>query len=202
MCDRLTNWQSEIQASENPKGRIPMADLKEVLKDIQSQDMNDWYKATQEAGPQGHTAVRPLADLMKLDDRTKGRAAKLSLQAVVNTAAAPGNEAERKLVAAELVKVASATSYPRTVRSDALYWVGLIGGSEDVPGIAKLLADRMIREDARMALERIPGDESLQALQKAESSGATDFRKNIAQSLHNRALTKETVGIKSATGSV
>jgi HEAT repeat protein len=178
-----------------------MADLKEVLKDVQSQDMNDWYKATQEAGALGHTAVKPLAELMKLDDRTKGRAAMLSLQAVVNTAAAPGNEAEKKLVAAELVKVASATSYPRMVRSDALYFLGLIGGPEDVPGISKLLADRMIREDARMALERIPGDESLQALRKAESSGATDFRKNIAQSVHNRGLTKETVGIKSTAGS-
>jgi hypothetical protein len=174
-----------------------MSDQQQVLKEIQSTDMNDWYKATQEAGPLGSKAVKPLADLMKLDDRTKGRAAKLSLEAVVNTAAAPGNDAEKRAVAAELVKVASITSYPRTVRSDALYWLGLIGGPADVPAIAKLLNDRTIREDARMTLERIPGDESLQALQKAGASGATDFRRNIAQSLHNRALTNETVGIKS-----
>jgi hypothetical protein len=177
-----------------------MADLKQVVKEIESQDMNDWYKATQDASSLGPEAVKPLADLMKLDDRTKGRAAKLSLQAVVHNAAAPGNEAQKKAVAAELLKLASTPSYPRIVRSELLHWVGLIGGPDEVPGLAKLLSDRIIREDARMALERIPGDESLQALQKAATSGATDFRKNIAQSLHNRGLTKDTVGIKSASG--
>ncbi|HSZ55181.1 MAG TPA: hypothetical protein VK797_05940 [Tepidisphaeraceae bacterium] len=177
-----------------------MANLKQVLKEIQSQDAGDWYKATQEAGPLGPEAVKPLADLMKLDDRTKGRAAKLSLQAVVHTAATPGNEEQKKAVAIELLKFASITSYPRSVRSDLLYWVGMVGGPQQVPGLARLLNDRIIREDARMALERIPGDESLQALQKAAASGPTDFRKNLAQSLHNRALTQETVGIKSPAG--
>ena len=175
-----------------------MADVKQVVREIQSQDAGDWYKATQEAGPLGPEAVKPLADLMKLDDRTKGRAAKLSLQAVVHTAAAPGNDAQRKAVAAELLKLASTPGYPRIVRSDLLYFVGLVGGAEQVPGLAKLLDDRIVREDARMALERIPGDESLAALKKASTSGATDFRRNIAQSLHNRALSNQTLGIKSA----
>ena len=175
-----------------------MSDLKQVLKEIQSTDASDWYKSTQEAGPLGPEAVKPLADLMKLDDRTKGRAAKLSLQAVVHTAAAPGNEAQKKAVAVELLKIASIASYPRIVRSDLLYWLGLVGGPDEVPGLAKLLNDRIIREDARMALERIPGDESLQVLKKAATSGPTDFRKNFAQSLHNRALTRDTAGIKSS----
>ena len=172
-----------------------MADLKEVLREINSENLNDWSKATVDAADLGAKAVAPLADRMKLDSRTKGRAARLALQGIVHHAAKPGNDDQRKAVAAELLKVVTSTR-PRMVKADCLHWLGLIGGPEQVPGLSKLLDDRIIREDVRIALERIPGDESLKALDTAAKSGPTDFRKNIQQSLHNRALTTENVGIK------
>jgi HEAT repeat protein len=172
-----------------------MPDLKETLEQLKSEDMKVRNAAMEAAGPLGPTAVAPLAELMKLDVRTSGRDAKLALQNVVNYSGRPGAETEAKAVTAELLKVASSANHPRFIRGDALCWVGYIGGPDAIPALVKLLDDRVIREDARTALERIPGEQSLAALKKAESAGATDFRKNIQQSIRNRGLTGQTVGI-------
>jgi aconitase B len=173
-----------------------MADLQETLKQLKSEDMNDRYKAWDAAGPLGASAVKPLVAVSKMDNRTFGKAGKLALQNVVNYAGRPGAEDEAKAIAKELMQVAADPSNPRMIRADALYFIGTIGGSAEIPGLAKLLQDRVIREEARQALERIPGDESLAALKTAATTGATDFHRNIQQSLYNRALTNETIGIK------
>ena len=173
-----------------------MADLQETLRQLKSEDMNERYAAWEAAGPLGATAVKPLAELMKLDVRTIGKAGKLALQNVVNYAGKPGSEDDAKAVAKELMSVASDAHNPRMVRADALYFIGTIGSTEQIPGLTKLLSDRVVREEARQALERIPGDESLAALKTAVTTVQADFRKNIQQSLHNRGLTRETAGIK------
>jgi len=179
-----------------------MADLEETLKQLKSEDMNDRFTAWEAAGPLGATAVKPLAAISKQDNRTIGKAGKLALQNVVNYAGRPGAEAQAKAVAKELMEVASDHQNPRMVRTDALYFIGTIGGSAEIPGLIKLLEDRVVREDARQALERIPGDESLAALKSAAATVQADFRKNIQQSLHNRALTRESVGIKDDSAAV
>jgi len=61
-----------------------------------------------------------------------------------------------------------------------------IGGDESVDKIVACLKDNEVRENARMALERIPGAESLAALEKALESVPDDFKLNIAQSLRKR----------------
>ena len=179
-----------------------MATLQETLKQLKSDDMTERYQAWESAGPLGPTAVRPLAELMKLDVRTVGKAGKLALQNVVNYAGKPGSEADAKAVAKELMIVAADPRNPRMVRADALYFIGTIGGVEQIPGLVKLLADRVVREDARQALERVPGEESLAAMKTAATNVQADFKKNIQQSLHNRGLMRETVGIKEETKGV
>jgi HEAT repeat protein len=172
-----------------------MPDLKTTLEQIKSEDMKVRYAAFNAAGPLGPQAVAPLADLMKEDVRTVGRDAMLALQNIVNYTGRPGAQAEAKAVTEELMKVASSPNHPRFVRVDTLTWIGYIGGPDAVPGLVKLLDDRVIREEARTALERIPGDESLAALNAAAQKVTTDFRKNIQQSIRNRSLTSQTVGI-------
>ena len=82
---------------------------------------------------------------MKENVTTIGRAGKLSLQVVANYAGRPGAEAEAKAVSAELMKVASNTNFPRPVRGEILYLVGLIGGPESGPrSDRKLLEDRVV----------------------------------------------------------
>lgn len=175
-----------------------MAELKEFLDQIKSNDVNVSYQASTTAGPMGAQAVMPLAEVMKLDIRTNGRAATLALQNIVHHAARPGAQTEARAVAEELLRVAAVPTQPRAVRGNCLYLVGFIGSPEAIPALVKLLDDRVIREDARMALERIPGDESLGALRKAAETAPADFRKNLQQSLHNRGLTYSTAGVASA----
>ena len=172
-----------------------MPDLKQLLSDIKSEDMNVRYAAWRSAGPYGSEAVAPLADLMREDDRTIGKAAKMAVHQIVHHAGRPEARADALAVSAELLKVAESKTRPRMVRSDCLYWVGLIGSAEVVPGLSRLLGDHVVREDARLALERLPGDESLRALHDAAATAPPDFKPNLQQSLHNRQLTPSTAGI-------
>ena len=67
-------------------------------------------------------------------------------------------------------------------RSEAL-WILFEIGDEAVSGlVASLLGDECLREDAPMALERIPGGRSLAALDTVPDA----FKTNIAQSLRQR----------------
>jgi hypothetical protein len=49
-----------------------------------------------------------------------------------------------------------------------------------------------------MALERVPGRESLRALEQARASAPSDFKANLEQSVHNRRLTSATAGTQPA----
>jgi len=171
-----------------------MPDLKIFLSQIKSDDSAVRYAAWRSAGPMGAEAIKPLADLMKEDDRKVGKAAKEAAQQIVHHAARPGAQDEARAVADALVKVA-ASPRPRMVRSNALYWLGLVGDDAVVPALVKLLGDREIREDARMALERLPSDDALRALRDAAKTVSPDFRPNIEQSLRNRAMTAATTGV-------
>ena len=61
-----------------------------------------------------------------------------------------------------------------------------IGTGSSVASIVPLLSNAPAREDARMALERIPGDESFAALKSALDAAPDDFKLNLAQSLRAR----------------
>ena len=85
------------------------------------------------------------------------------------------------------------------VRSNALQLVGFIGDAKSVGGLVRLMKDKDIREDARLALERIPGslsESALKALAKAADENKEPFAGNVKQSIYNRALQPKTVGIK------
>jgi len=61
-----------------------------------------------------------------------------------------------------------------------------IAGDEAVIVISPLLADPEVREDARMVLQRLPGEKSLAALQAALASVPDDYKPNVAVSLRQR----------------
>jgi hypothetical protein len=71
-----------------------------------------------------------------------------------------------------------------------------IAGDEAAQPLATLLTNKELREDARMALERIDGKASLAALQAALATAPEDFRPNLAQSLRRRGV--EVPGVPSA----
>jgi len=63
-----------------------------------------------------------------------------------------------------------------------------IGGDDTVETVASMLLSEALREDARMMLERIPGEKSLAALQSALKTVPDDFKIHIAQSLRARGV--------------
>jgi HEAT repeat protein len=98
---------------------------------------------------------------------------------------APGDQSTRSAVIQALLGLLS-HSQPVALRRDVLWLLSEISGNESVESIAALLNHETLREDARMALERIPGETSLAALRRVLTSVPVDFRLHIAQSLRAR----------------
>jgi hypothetical protein len=59
-----------------------------------------------------------------------------------------------------------------------------------------LLGDPEMREDARLALERIPGGASTRALQHALQTAPAEFRPNLEQSLRHKRVSTITIGFE------
>ncbi len=159
--------------------------LKELVKEIQSDQPEARTAAWQQAGSIGAAAVKPLARLCTQGKTEVARAAGRGLENIVRTVGAPGAQATKSTVIRELLDLLS-DGQPVTLRRDILWLLSEIGGGESVESIAALLKHAALREDARMVLERIPGEQSLAALRRALRSLPEDFRHSIAQSLRAR----------------
>ncbi len=159
--------------------------LKELVKEIQSDKAETRTAAWQQAGTLGAAAVTPLAKLCTEENAEVRRAATRGLERIVRTVGIPGNQAGKSAVIRELIGLLD-DSQPVALRRDVLWLLSEIGGAESVDSVAALLKQEALREDARMVLERIPGDRSLRALRKALKSVPDAFRINIAQSLRAR----------------
>jgi HEAT repeat protein len=135
----------------------------------------------------GAAAVKPLAKVIEDGDIEISRAGKRALWKIVRHVGRPGAGDEKKVVAAQLVDLLG-VEHRALVRCEALWMLSEIGGDETVEPIAAMLSDEEVREDARMALQRIPGRQSLDALKDGLKSAPMDFRLNIAQSLRQRGV--------------
>ncbi len=141
------------------------------------------------AGPCGARAVKPLAAIVAdaQADREVARAAQRALWTIVRFAGGPDADDDRPAVAAEITTLL-APERGAALRRDACWMLSEIGGAPEVPALAALLSDREVREDARCALERIPGPESLAALESALAAAEESFRPALAQSLRARGV--------------
>jgi hypothetical protein len=181
----------------NHNGGKPSADAAALIEKIKNPDETVHYDAWQKAGPEGASAVAPLADLITSDDKGVGKAARGALQNIAYYSARPGSRGDAHAVSSELLKVAQ-SSRPYAVRALALHLLGFTADSRMARDIGKLLEDATVREDARMCVERIPGSGSLAVLKHFETTAPADFKPNVEQSLHNRALTPKSVGTEPA----
>lgn len=164
--------------------------LEDVLRDIQSDDDDVRTSAWLRAGSLGASAVKPLIVLTSHPSPEVARAAKRGLWQVVRRSGRPGADAEREAVSAALVGFLF-DDVSVALRRDILWMVSESGGGASIEPVAALIANPDLREDARMTLERIPGDASLAALQAALESVPEDFKLNIAQSLRQRGVVVE-----------
>lgn len=141
------------------------------------------------AGKVGAAAVKPLAAVMTSGDadREVALAARRAMWRIIHYAGRPGGENEQAAVLPELYGLL-ADAWPESLRREVLWMLSEIGVAESVPAVAACLKSSELLEDARSALERIPGDESLAALKEALITVPEKYRNNIAQSLRNRGV--------------
>ena len=134
----------------------------------------------------------PLAKIAASGELEVARAANRAIQNIVYHAGRPGAEDEAKAVAAELLKLLG-DSQPLQLRRDVLWMTWQIAGEEAVEPVAALLANAELREDARMALERLPGEKATAALQAALAAAGDADKPALAHSLRVRGV--ETPGV-------
>jgi hypothetical protein len=163
-----------------------------LIKNIQSTDAKARAAARDGAGPVGAAAVLPLGKIAATADLEIARAAQQALQNVVYYAGRPAAEVEAQAVAGELLKLLD-DSQPVQFRRDILWMTWQIAGEEAVDRVAKLLANDELHEDARMALERLPGEKATAALQAALAAANEAQKPALAHSLRVRGVEIEGV---------
>ncbi|MFV1967595.1 MAG: hypothetical protein ACC628_19370 [Pirellulaceae bacterium] len=158
-----------------------------LIQNIQSTDAKTRAAVRDAAGPVGAAAVRPLAKIAASGELEIARAARRAIQNTVYYAGRPGAEDEAKAVAGELLKLLD-DSQPLQFRRDVLWMTWQIAGEEAVEPVAKLLANCELHEDARMALERLPGEIATAALQAAMANADDSQKPALAHSLRVRGV--------------
>jgi hypothetical protein len=161
--------------------------LETLIRDIQSADDTQRAAARDNAGSVGAAAVVPLADIACSGELEIARAANHAIQNIVYHAGRPGAEKEATAVAAELLKLLDG-SRPVQFRRDVLWMTWQIAGQEATAPVAALLNDAELNEDARMALERLPGQQATAALQAALDAADDADKPALAHSLRVRGV--------------
>jgi HEAT repeat protein len=157
----------------------------ELIAGIKSDSAEKRTQAWQSAGQVGAPVVKSLAKIMTDDNLEVARAAKRALWQIVRYTGRPGANREKRAVETELVGLLG-DEQPVAVGAEVLWMLSEIGARRSIEPIAGLLKNEDLREDARMALERIPGQRSLAALKAGFEAAPEDFKTNIAQSLRKR----------------
>jgi len=171
---------------------MPAKTVDELIASLKGQDEEARADAWQSAGPLGAAAVKPLVPVMSDADFEVARSAKRALWKIVRHAGRPDAESEQKAVVHELNALLAGDD-PAAVRVEVLWMLSEIGDDTSIGAMAALLSDKALREDARMALQRIPGEKSLAALKTALAAAPEDFKPNLAASLRQRGVEVEGV---------
>lgn len=159
----------------------------ELIERIKGADDKARGEAWQSAGPLGAPAVQPLSQVAASGEMEVARSAKRAIWKIVRHAGRPGADKERKAVAAELLPLIGAGD--PNVRREYVWMLSEIGDEKAVEPLAALLNVLDLREDARAALQRIPGRQSLSALKAALKTAPESYRPAIAVSLRARGET-------------
>ena len=157
----------------------------ELIAGIKSDNAEERTEAWQSAGKVGAPAVKSLAKVMMDDELEVARAAKRALWQIVRYTGRPGADKEKSAVETELIRLLG-DEQPVAVQREVLWTLSEIGARRSIKPIAGLLRNEELREDARMALERIPGNQAVDALKAGFEAASEDFKPNIAQSLQKR----------------
>ena len=167
----------------NPQLVPPSVD--ELVRRLREGDVNTRGDAWQNAGPLGAPAVPKVAPLMNEAEPELVRSARRALLEIVRHAGRPGAEPDARAVEARLIEALPKLTGAQA-RRDLLWMLSEIGAAPSIKLLSGLLTDPDLREDARCALMRIPGDESLTVLTTAHAAANGDFKDALAEALSHR----------------
>ncbi|MCP4638834.1 MAG: hypothetical protein GY851_00300 [bacterium] len=134
-----------------------------VVERLSSGEPDVRNQAAADAAALGAEAVPPIGALVGSDTFYTSQAAERALANLTHHAARPSADAERTAVAGELVKLIADT-YPDKTRREALRLLAFVGGEAQVAPVAALLMEQSIADEARLALDQIPGEAASKAL--------------------------------------
>jgi HEAT repeat protein len=157
----------------------------ELLAGIRSDSDEVRTEAWLNAGQAGASAVKPLAKVMTDNDLEVARAAKRALWKIVRHTGRPRANKEKRAVETELIGLLG-KDQTLAVQREVLWMLSEIGGRNALQPIARLMRNVDLREDARMAIERIPIKRSVAVLKAGFDAAPEDFKPNLAQSLRKR----------------
>ena len=172
---------ASVGAAEAAGGR----GIERLISRIKDDSAQVRTEAWQGAGEVGAPAVKPLAAVMTDENLEVARAAKRALWKIVRVAGRPGANKDRRAVESELAGLLG-NDQPVAVRAEVLWMLSEIGARNSIKPLARLLRNEDLREDARMALERIPTKRAVTVLKAAFEKAPEDFKPNLAQSLRRR----------------
>ena len=175
-----------VAATLTTHSAAPVGAVADLVQRLRAGDRDTRGDAWQNAGPVGAPAVGPLSDLLTDPDFEVARSAKRALWQIVHHAGRPGAEAEARAVEQALLPLLE--HFDAAVRREVLWMLSEIGSAAAVGAMARRLRDREARDDARMALQRIPGPEATQALQTALQTAPEEFRPPLAEALRKRGV--------------
>jgi hypothetical protein len=137
----------------------------------------------------GADAIKPLAAVTTSGDSDLevARAAKKALWQIVHDFGRIEAEDQRKAILDNLHALLT-DDWPDAFRRDVLWMLSEIGDDSSVEFIAPVLKSRELLDDARCALQRIPGQASLDALKAALDSVPKGYKNNIAHALRVRGV--------------
>jgi hypothetical protein len=141
------------------------------------------------AGKVGAAAIKPLAAVTTSGDSVLevARSAKRALWQIVYGYGKIEVEEQRKSILNELQSLLT-DDWPDAFRREVLWMLSEIGDDSSVQSISEVLKVRRLIDDARCALQRIPGDASLSALKAALDSVPNGYKNNIAHALRARGV--------------
>jgi hypothetical protein len=137
----------------------------------------------------GAAAIKPLAAVTTSGDSDLevARAAKRALWQIVHDFGRIDAEDQRKAILDEFQALLT-DDWPDAFRRDVLWMLSEIGDDSSVLPITAVLKSRELLDDARCALQRIPGQASLDALKDALENVPKGYKNNIAHALRMRGV--------------
>lgn len=166
-----------------------MIDEKKFLSDLQSDNADTRFPAWRAAG---EASPNVIPELGKIASSSKPGVAKAGREALTTMTHAVGKDANAPnragVVKGLLALTGDGNALP--VRVHAVRLLSNIGGGDAVPGIAKLLSNAQLREEAIYALEQIPGDASIDAIVAAYKTAPDDFKPRLLAALGHRRAAK------------